>query len=805
MILRLCFLFLFSVTCFHSNNDDGPKSEKKTIQKKIKYTFKNTLGYDTSGYTGFLPSHKEANVSFVELGNQVIYILNTKGVDIVDLKIYDQGKNILIEIYFNQDTSKIHKIQLSPELKTLYDSFHQQKPGINILTTATPMGHIRQKAIAKMMENFLQKSRGRSQDDKITVKTNKDTLKIENYHENVPKKTITNLKFFFVTHNNGKVKYSTKVPPSLEINKLKQTLSIDEDNFAFRLIGLFMDLPIVTIMERDGEKLQDYIKSQGYNESELLDIKYIEKDHGYHCYIYIYLGKQLKIENITFSWENMDNLEVIKSLKKTTKKLKNDDDLLDIDYIPDYLDVLLKKKISQPFEIKKTINEITSPTNGYNVNFHIKVSLDTSFIENIYFINNKNVNLYKDIKSKIGGGFSEKTLKKDNELLMERLEEKVQYSVDQGISENGKIIVFTIGEPFDVNNLLSKFKPSFGINFDGINVNKTFEKNIYWNQWLLPFKMNINFNKKNKKNYVLDFKGEFNINRTLFYRLKKREKNSSQLNLIGGGTYVFKRPMALKNINKKFIGVNIGNNNHSKTKALYNYKNNLDFLYYFNDEKNNKTIKNFFVNGFNYQWKIQWDKSQWLFLDDQLSTVFILQDKINWTWDKPFINSHVNYALEIKDYFVQNSFQFLWTRNTEVPYEEKDLNIIGKKFNDNDNDQFQLGFVNFIVVGNNLYKIDIFLGYKLIIMVGLFTHTNCLMDKNYQWDYKLYSGLAISFKISLGVLNIYIPLFCAEKNGIFTEKKLIDFSLESSNSSIKNKKQKFMYQAAMPLEKNSLE
>ena len=165
----------------------------------IKYEFKNNKDNDVSGYQGFLPSKIKKNISFIELGNQIINILNNKGVDIEDLKIYHYHNQILVEIYFNPHTNKIYTIELSEELTTLYDQFNEQKSNkLDILRNTTPMSTIRQEAIIQLMKMFLKKSRGRDQDDKIIVTKKKNSLILSNYHYDVPKKTIQNLKFFFI-------------------------------------------------------------------------------------------------------------------------------------------------------------------------------------------------------------------------------------------------------------------------------------------------------------------------------------------------------------------------------------------------------------------------------------------------------------------------------------------------------------------------------------------------------------------------------------------------------------------------------
>jgi hypothetical protein len=779
----------------------------------VTYEFKNHKDKDVSGYRGFLPTKIKKNISFIELGNQVVNILNNKGVDIEDLKIYHQNSQIVIEIYFNTD-SRIYNVELSPDLQTLYDQFNKQKNGLDILKSKTPMGHNRQEAIIQLMKMFLKKSRGRDEDDKIVVTRKTHTLLLSNYHNDVPKKTIQNLKFFFISQNKGSTKYSTLIPQGLELSKLKQSLNIDEDNLFYSILNIFMDFPFTTIIERDGQKLQEYIHSQGYNEGELLDIKYMVTNQGYDAYVFIYMGQKLNLYNITFSFENMESMALMEQLSQLKKKLNQDEDMMDNDYIPEYLDTLLKQKIKQPFEIKKTINEISHPKKGYNVNFHVKVALENFFIENIYFINNKDANLYKAIKSKIGYHFSEKILKKDQSLLADKLEEKVEYNVEKGSLKNGKIIIFSIGEPFDINNILSKFKPSFGLNFSGINISKKFEHKLYWGPLFFPISWSFQFHKKDKENYNIDGRWEMNINKTIFHYLKKREKNLSQFNLVAGFTYVIKKPNQWANINKKFLGFSFGSNNHQKYKKKFYYKNTLDILYYFSENKNTLLSKNnFFINGFNYCYRLSLGKENLIKLDDSGDVNLILQDKINSNWygfgvANPLLNCNINYATGfLTDGFFQNTFQWLWMKShpSHSKYEEKDLNIITKKYTDSDTDKFVLGFTNFLVVGNNLYKINVFIGYKLMIMVGYFVHSAFLFDEKNSMDYKHYTGINISFKISFGVLNLYFPVFCKEKNDIFTATKLVDFSLESANGSIKNQKNKFIYKSSMPLDKNFLE
>ena len=90
-------------------------------------------------------------------------------------------------------------------------------------------------------------------------------------------------------------------------------------------------------------------------------------------------------------------------------------------------------------------------------------------------------------------------------------------------------------------------------------------------------------------------------------------------------------------------------------------------------------------------------------------------------------------------------------------------------------------------------------------MVGYFVHSALLFQENNTVDYKCYTGINISFKVSFGILNLYFPIFCREKNNLFTQTKFLDFSLESSNSTIKNKENKFIYKSSMPLDKNFLE
>jgi hypothetical protein len=810
MIYKFVYIFFFFNCYVNSIYTQENIKEVYTLKYKI-----INEDIDFSGYKGFLP--KTINkLSFVEIGNIITNIFNEKGIEIDNLEIIDNGKNQLSIIITFNTKEIVNEIKLDDQLQELFDQFQKQNQEknplkANLLKNIIGISHYRWKGIIEIIKLFNEKTGNLN--NIILTKKNKNILYINSYHKDIPVKTINNLKFFFVHFNKNSIEYTTKIPDYLELNKLKNSLVIEENNFLYSFISFFIKFPPIQINQRDGENLKKYIKSQGYNNGQLLDIKYIENNNGYSAYVYILIGEKLNIYNVTFSIDNINNYDYNNLLKElSNENFQNDLDLLEVNYIPNKIYQIVKKYVKIPCEIIKTINEISIPKESYNINFNIKTTADDYFIENIYFINNSDNKCFDIINSKIGYNFNLKNIEKDKKILNEYYDEKIEANVHDGSVKNGKIIIFNIGEAFDLSKILEKLKPNFFINFEGFNLKKNIQFNIPINELLLPLNGYIHFHKEKIINrYVLDSKFQINLNKLLFNYLKKKDKENAYFNLIAGSTYIFNNIKDFfNNFNKKYLGINIGNNNFKKWK-LFNkiyYKNNLDILYFFQKIEKDTDDYSLLKNGWNYKYKFLLGKENFFNLNDNIEIDFNIQDSINkkLLFNNAYFNININHAIKCFDkIFIQNNLEFLLTKNdNQQLYSIKEIYIIGKKeknYTYNYNYDFYIGCLWFFTLAKKIKDIDIFIGQKIEILIGLYLNYFFCRKKDKEYNWKRYGGFICTFKTSLGCLNIYIPLSIlgGETEKYLYDIKLFDFSLESNNNSIKDKKELFIYKPKITL------
>jgi hypothetical protein len=836
--MKISILFFFQTLSLFSANYANKIFKDKNINinnekdedfYQIRYQFHNGDSFDFSGYKSFLPTKLHKNNSIIELTNSIIQLLRSKGVEIEDLKALVKDNDLVIQIYFSNKKDFIRSITLDKDLEELYNQFQEQQENKkNHLYSKTFIPKVNQDAIKELMNLFLQKYTGKKDGGIILDIKQNNRLLITNYHKDLYpiSKKINEVKFFFVRNNNGVVEYTHKIPKGINLSKLKQSLNIDDDNFFYSVFNLFIKFPLINVIERDNQKLQEYLKNEGYNTADLLDIKYIEYDNHHIAYIYIFVGEKLSVKNVSFSFENNHNQLLLQELQKIYPILMEDKDILKETYTPDVLELLVKKNVHFPFEIIKTINEISYPQKGYNVNFHIKIALNNFFIENIFFIGTKNKNLYKKINSKIGYNFSQKILDEDGENLKVLLKDKVEWNVENGSADNLKIIIVNIGEPFDFNKIFEKIKPSFGFGLDGLTVQKAFQTDIKIDKLKVPFIFNAHFHKR-QLFYVIDGKIEMDIKSIILDMLNKKDSGSSYLNIITGSSFLWRS----KELLRKFIGFNIGNNNYKfynedRPNHKYYYKIDLDILRYSSDKNKNKNKNkekekeremNLIHDGWNFQNRIALGKEGLIFLKDNIEINFIINDKINLKkfkqfFDQPFANISINYGtLFFNKLFFQTVFNGLMSHHGNDPYLESDLGIIGKKFDDikalknEPKYNFHKGLHNLSFLLWRIKKIDSFIGQSIEIFLGLYNHwvfyinNETKNNKVYLW----YSGIVLSIRMSFFTFNLYIPLNIISKD---SNKRLrwFDFSFESANNQIKNKNNNLIYRNKMPLDKNML-
>ena len=823
----------------------------------IKYEIFYGNNFDFSGYRSFLPTKLYNNQSEIELANSILELLRSKGIEVDDLKILKKDKEVIIQIYFSKKKNFINNIVLEKEIEDLYNQFQEQKENkTNNLYSRTLIPKANQEAIKELINFLIPKYTGRKDGFIISEKKFNNTLFIKNYHKdiyNLPKK-IQDIKFFFVRNIDEKITYSHKIPKGINLSKLKQTLKIDSINLLYNLLNLFFPFPISNIMERDAQELQKYLKDEGYNMGDLLDIKYIEYDNSYIAYIYIFLGEKLNVKNVSFSFENNNNQQLLKELQKIQKSLSKEKHILKNNYIPDYLESIVKKHIKYPFTIVKTINEISYPTKGYNVNFHIKIALDNFYIENIYFKGVKENNLYKKINSKIGYNFSQKTLDEDVDYLREFLNDKVEVTIENGTNDNLKIIVFNIGEPFDFNKIFQKLMPKFNWNFhEGFNIGKDFDFLLKLGKSKLPLLISFAIAKKNLL-YSLDSKININLKNFILDLLNKKYDTGSYFGFITGTSLFFKD----WSLGRHFVGFNLGSHNFNKynedrVNNKFYYKIDLDIKYGYdknkenplsNDKsdkkhkKDNESDDNFYDNdfthqGFSFQQKFFIGKESLFFLKDNGEIGFIINDKIS--FDKkiicqPYINMNANYAvIFMKKLFIQLNFTGLWSDTKNIPYNENNLNIIGKKsfsleeLKKDRGAKFHHGwhFLSFFLWKIN--KLNLFIGQSIEIFLGIYWHffnyNKSILQKdnngntyythnNYYWiyrDIKYYGGLMLNIKVGTFNINFYLPLSWMISD-IQTDKiRFLDFSMEITPMEVKNKYNILIYKNRMPLDKNMLQ
>jgi hypothetical protein len=835
------FLWFFPllVTNHHCSQDNKQTHEEKK-NKTLIYSFNKIKGLDNSGFKGFLPKYVNSSITMEELGKIIMDLLSKKGIDVLSLEIkqsLEMEDVLLLEIIIGNEASEFFSNVLwDSTLKVFQDKIEETKKQDSLFKFITKnIIYSKEKKEAVILLSDILLKQGGIDYINVQGKAKNGQLKFFNYHGDLQIPKIKNINVFFVKYKNGQVIYSNKVPDGLDIEKIKELLMMQEEEGINLLLSMVLDLPFSKVFTRNPKPLEHYILGKGYNNAQLLEMKFIAQGQYLSGFIYILVGDKLSLKNITFSIEGGGYSKLLGKLSAKERKFRENKKILQEHYIPPEIVAICRKEIKIPHEIRKNIKEVMVDHGHqrklfYTINFEIVTGKPTKYLENIMFVNNlqlKNPLLF--CKSQIGENISEKQLNKDKEKLSEITGEKVTVDLVRGSIPGHKVVIIKMADDFEFQKVLTQMIPSFSLNPWAINFSKTIKFSALLSNVVFPIELNWEIKKKhsnylqslvaNKINqssgfYSLDGKLKVELLNPILELISKKPMNDIFMSFSTGlcilpfqalqrPFYWFNQQKAVGNdpIIQSFTADWLLGSLYRQQSFLISHYFNLYYTYNFLAKSvillllmGKKMPKN---SGLQYIYNINFSKEEVFNSRDYLSVELALRDRIKINiFTNPSLETNISYKSQIAHYFffdqkikiVKEFSPLLGDKDQEKGINIEKFKVIGIKNYFLQEVQYSSAFSAIGEIYGKIYKFNIFIGKEVQCFLGVFF--NILIGENIEnsnFEKRITTGILLSFNTEFGMLKLHFSHMLMGKT-YFDQLQKLDFDIRGGNYKLTGKR-----------------